>query len=486
MSARRIDPWVVAVCVASIAQTALFASVYPQQRFDPDLIAYLTYFRNWTAGDATLHGIPYFTHPKALLVFALGPLGNASAALAVTAVASAALAGLVYLLARDAFGRGTGLMISACLLLDPSKALLTLKSGADLFVACFLFAAIHLTRGRRVVAAAVCLLLGALVKPVIVPCAACFLAIEGGGRRRWIAALLPFAAIPLIALANQALLGSVHGTDRFFEEFAALRGEDGIGAQSVVHFALWTQLVKTRFIATAAWGLLGLVLWTAADRRRITDPLLLMPLLFLSGYVLLGFTARFMPFFRFFWALEVWFLMFVVFGAVETARRVAAGQRWVERTAVAIVLVLLADAYVVRQIDYRRDFALPFERSMAFARTAEQRLRRDWSAEQTVVVPLALLPYMMWAFPGPERARHVAIAERVALQHTPVEPDWIVYMPLIYASAAARDALPQVIRAGGYEMRETDGESALLARSGIGQLAAGDASAQGKEGEGVP
>ncbi len=471
---RAHDRWPAIVFLANLLHTAAFASAYPNQRFDPDLLAYLTYFRNWLGGDPTLHGIAYFTHPKALMVFGLGPLGNASLALCVTALASAALGSTVYLIARDGLGKHTALLVSALLLLDPSKALLTLKSSADLYVAFFLFAAIRLADRRRVLAAAGCLLLSALVKPVTLPCAAYFLTVDAPRRRRWLAALIPMLAVPLIALATQALLGSVHGTDRFLEEFAALRGGDSVGPESVIHFALWTQLVKSRFLATAAWGFVGLVLWIAGDRRRLGSPLLLMPLLFLFGYLLLGFTSHFMPFFRFFWTLEVWFLMFIVYGAVETARRLAAPQRWVQAAVVGIVVVLLIDNFVARQIDYRRDFGLPFEHSMTFADTATRVLREQRADGQSVLIPLALLPYMMWEFPRAGRAQLIDTAERGALNPQAAPPDWIVYIPLIYASDAAKRWVPRVIQEGGYEVRGGDGDAALLARPAA--AAAADAS----------
>lgn len=465
--------WPVVVFVASLLHTAAFAYVYPHQRFDPDLMAYLVYFRNWWTGDTTLHGIDYFTHPKALLVFGLGPLGEPTLALGVTALVSAGLATLVYLIARAQFGRTTALLISAALLLDPSKAMLTIRSSADLYVAFFLFAAIYLVGRERLIGAACCLFLAALVKPVTLPCAAVFLTLERGGHRRWIAAALPALAIPLIALANYLLLGSVHGTDRFFEAFAQIRTGDAIGPEGVMHFALWTQLVKNRFVATAAFGFVGFVLWLGGDHRRLTSPLFLMPLLFLVGYYLLGFTSHFLPFFRFFWLLEVWFLMFVVYGAVETARRVAAGHAWIERAVVAIVLVLLADNFIGRQMDHQRDFARPFEQSLIFADAAEQVLRERWSLEQQLMIPEGLLPQTLWDFPGERRAHHVQTLERAALRGDRVQPDWILFVPRMHLNDASRGWVEQLIRDGAYEVRETNGEDALLARPGIGTPAEG-------------
>jgi hypothetical protein len=130
----------------------VFSWAYPLHRYDPDLLAYLTYFRNWASGDATLHAMAYFTAPKLLLVFTLGALGNPTAACACTALVSALLGTVVYLIARDAFGRPTALVASFFLLLDPSKAMLTLKSSADLYWRSVLLAVVlpsAITSSRR-------------------------------------------------------------------------------------------------------------------------------------------------------------------------------------------------------------------------------------------------------------------------------------------------------------------------------------------------
>jgi hypothetical protein len=462
-AARPMDRWVAAIFAANVVQALAFARLYPQQRFDPDLLAYLVYFRNWLDHDTSLYGVTYFMHPKALLVFALGPLADVSAAFYCTTIASAVLGSLVYLISRDHFGRLTALLVSAFLLLDPSKAMLTLKSSADLYVALFLFASIWLCDRGRLLPAAVSLLLSALVKPVTLPCAAYFLTVENGGRRRWLAAAIPLLAAPLTLWSNHALLGSAHATDHFFAEFTALRGGESVGPDSVLYFALWTQLVKQRFAATAAWGVIGVLIWLAGDRRHLTAPLLLMPLLFLSGYFALSLVSPFMPFYRFFWPLEIWFLMFLVYGVVEGARRLAGAQRWVPVAVGAFALWLLADAYIVRQFDYRRDVALVFENGMAFATAAEPVLRAQRDDGDSVLAPLALLPYLMWQFPDAGREHRIETAERGAINHPAANPDWILYVPRLSASDAARTWLPELIRTGGYDVRYSDGEAELLA-----------------------
>jgi hypothetical protein len=459
----RVDWWVLGVFAANLLHVFAFDRLYPEHRYDPDLLAYLTYFRNWLADDRTLHTLTYFTAPKVLLVFTLGALGNATAALACTAIASAVLGVVVYLIARDSFGRSTALTASLFLLLDPSKAMLTLKSSADLYLALLVLLAILLADRERPLGAAVCLLLSALVKPVTLPCAVYFLLAPGDRPRRWMAALLPFAAAPLILIAHHMLLGGAFAGARFFDEFASMTAGEPIGPGEVVHYALWSQLIKIRFAGTASWGILGMLLWVAADRTRLTRPLLLMPPLFLSGYLVLSGIAPYPPYFRYFWLLEVWFLMFVVYGALAGARRLAADDIWLRRAVAAVVLLLLADGLIGRQLDYRREYAVPLEQSMRFALAATDLLRAQRTGGETIAAPLGLLPYMMWEFPDAGREGvGIETAERLARERSAVRPDWIVDIPRMYATDATREWMRGVVRSGGYAVYASDGESALL------------------------
>lgn len=464
------DRWIVPIFALNLAHVYVYSRLYPEHRLDADLLAYFTFFRNWLSGDSTLHSLAYYSAPKALLVFTIGMLGNATAALACTAIASAVLGTVVYVIARDSFGLPAALATSVFLLFDPSKAFLTLKSSADLYLALLLFLAVLLANRDRLFAAAACLFLSVLVKPVTLPCAAYFLTVSGNRTRRWLATIIPFGAVPLVLLVNHALLGGALGGARFFDEFATMADMPPLGPTEVVHYALWSQLVKIRFVATASWGLLGMLMWVRSDRSRLIGPLFLMPLLFLCGYVLLSATAPFPPYFRYFWPLEIWFLLFLVFGIFEGARRLAGTDRWLRRAIIAMVLLLLADASIGRQLDYRHDYALPIERAMRFAEIARGTLRAQELPAETVVAPLSLLPYMTWHFPDAVRAHTFDTAERVTRERLMVNPDWIVDIPGMYKTDATRQWIQTLVQNGGYEVSASDGESALLRRAGLRRL----------------
>jgi hypothetical protein len=457
---RRWDWWLPGLFVLHLAHVLLLAHWFPNHLFDADLLAYFVYFRNWLTDDTALFGISYFTHPKPLLVFALGPLANVWLAFCCSAIASAILGSLLYLVGRDQFGRTAGILSSLLFLADSSTAVLTLKSSADMYIALFLFLAIYLCSRERWSAASVSLFLSALIKPVTLPCTLCFLAADARSKKAWLCAIFPFLAIPLTLWANQVLLGSLFGSDSFFKEFAALRDSGPIATGDVVHFAFWTQLVKNRFVSTAPLGFVGVLVWVARDRRRLTSPLLLMPLLFVIGYFMLSVASPFMPFFRFFWALEIWFLGFLAFGVLETARRLARGQRWQRLAVAGLLLFFLTDDLIVLQLRYRDLFAIPFEQSMAFVGSTRNTLRSQPTAGERILAPLAFLPYLMWELN--DATTTVVTAEHATLDDSVARPDWILDVPEIYANPRTREYVAQLVTDGGYRVWLTNGKAALL------------------------
>jgi len=464
-----LDLWPVLLFVVHLAQGLAFSRLYPEHLFDPDILSYFVYFRNWLESTTALHGAAFFNQPKPLLVFGLGPLGDATLAFYCTAVASAALGTLVYLIGRRAFGQATAILWSLLLLLDPQKGFLTLKSSADLYLTVFLFAAIFFLLAGRRGAASVALLFSALVKPVTIPCAAVLLAGNGSRRRRWVYAAIPLLALPLTMLANVVLLGSALDPGQYLREFAMLRDGDSIQPAELVHFALWTQLVKTRFVSTAPLGIVGLFIWVARDRRRLESPLLVIPLLFLGGYLTLTAVTVYMPFFRFFWPLEVWFLGFLTYGIVEIAQRLAVGHRWGQAAVASVLLFFVVDDSVVKHLSYRDHFALPMEANMAFVNSSRAVLATQRAAGEHVLVPLAFQPYLMWELDARGPAE-IATAEQAALHGSGTFPEWILHVPRGYVSQRAQDLVTQLIHDGGYEVRLTDGQASLLALPSAGRV----------------
>src|SRR5207249_1730301 len=108
----------------------------------------------------------------------------------------------------------------------------------------------------------------------------------------------------------------------------------------------------------------GLALWLARDTRRLRSPVVLLPLLFLAGYVLLGVVSPYAPFFRFFWPVQVWFLGFILFGMLRAARRVARGEHRLTLAITGVLLLFLVEDHVTAAVGYEARLALPFEQAM--------------------------------------------------------------------------------------------------------------------------
>jgi hypothetical protein len=463
------DYWPLAVAAAHLGHTLWFGSAYPEVVYDPDLLAYFVYWTNLVTGTTSLHDAPYFTVPKPLLVFLLGPLDNAQAAFAVSALAAGVFGALVYLIATRLFGRPAALLCSAVLLLDVDRATLTARASADFFLALFLFASIHLTLGRRYRLSGLAIALAALVKPVALPCAVHLLAVEGEDRRRaWAGAAIALVALPLTLLSNHLLLGSAFGTQRFFAGFAAMSDGAQMATGDLLRFVLWVELAKTIFVATAPFGVLGLIVWIGADRRRLTSPFLLVPLALLAGYVALSITTPFIAFFRFFWPVQVWFACFVVVGMLETCRRLAPESRTLRLGAAAALFFFLFDEQMARQLRYRTHFAAPFQRAMSFVATTDGLLASARTSGQTILTPLAFFPYLLWTI---DDVRHHPALVRMAEVHATQgaagpPPDWVIYVPSFFLRAESREPVERLLASGMYApvLASPDGIGALYLR----------------------
>lgn len=459
------DFWPFLLFTIHLGHALLFGHLYPHHRYDTDLIAYFIYFRNWFNQSPALYAVNFFPVPKPLPVFLLGPIGNVNWAFYLSAIASASLGSLVYLIARKFFGRTAGLLFSLVLLLDPMKGILTVESSADLYLGLFFLLTIYLSSINHPLLASGSLLLSALVKPVTLPCTLYFLLDSNiEKRQRWICTVLPLLAIPLTLFVHHAVLGGTTSLARFISEFTSLRDIPALTPGQVPSFVLWTQLVKTRFPLTALWGFLGILLWLTSDRRHLTSPLLLLPLLFLFGYIGLSLSNPYTPFFRFFWSIELWFLGFLSYGIVEGMRRLFPNQELARKGAVCLLLFFLLDDSLKYYFSYRNKFALPFEDGMAFVNNSLQVLEQEKKAAETVLTSLAFVPPVLWALNVYGRTDIVFSVEESSVKAPALKPDWIVYVPTISANPRTQQWVDHLLSEGGYQARFTDGSSVLFHR----------------------
>jgi hypothetical protein len=305
------------------------------------------------------------------------------------------------------------------------------------------------------------------VKPVALPCALHLLAVQNDRRRwAWAAAVIPFCFVPLVFASNYALLGSLLGPDRFFAGFDTISDGMLMPSTEVLRFVVWVQLVKSSFVATAPIGFLGMVAWLAADKQRLTHPFFLVPLLFLLGYVAMSTVTPFVPFFRFFWLVQVWFVGFIVHGVAEIGRALGGDRRWARVAMMTALLAFLCDDHLVRQLRYRHAFAGPFQEAMAFVASTSPTLTHQRREGETILTPLAFLPYLLWQLDDArEHPNVLVLAEDWARTPIRTKPDWILYVPESYLSRETRHYVDQLLATGDYATRIVEGSSALLERT---------------------
>jgi hypothetical protein len=403
-------------------------------------------------GSGVLRGAEFFNYPKPLMVLLLGPLGNVLAAAMLTSVVTGILGVVVYLIGKVAFGRTAGILWSLVLLGDPSRIFLALKSSADLYLTVLLFLSIWFFQCRRYGFSALGILLAALVKPVVLPCMLPFVWMPGGDKKRWWYFGLPLLALPATLFMNQLLLGGAFDSGKYPGEFAALRGLAGMKPWDIPYFVFWTLLVDFRFGITLLLAVAGVVWWVSRDRNRLKSPILLMPMLFFGGYLGLACVTSYMPFFRFFWPLEIWSLGFMVFTAVEVGRLAGRfNSRIFSFATTSLVIALIFFNSLKGFSRYIETFATPMERDRAFVKTAVDLLARDRGSKESVLAPLVFQPQLMWFLPGAGDSKSI-FASEIAVHKAAGQtlPTWILDVPSSYLSCPSSGFASQLTHSGLY------------------------------------
>jgi hypothetical protein len=105
---------------------------------------------------------------------------------------------------------------------------------------------------------------------------------------------------------------------------------------------------------------------------------------------------------------------------------------------------------------------------MAFVGATDTTLARDRVAGETILTPLAFLPYLIWANDdarlSPEVVRTAELPEEDAKLPP---PDWILYVPMAFLNTPARDYVNGLLQRGSYRpiMVSEQGTAALYMRT---------------------
>jgi hypothetical protein len=487
-----------AVAVAVVLQSLWLAHLYPAAYLDADLLSYLAYYRDLRAGEPVPFG---YTVPKALPILLFGPLADPGLVLWASIAIAALGGGLLYAIARRAFGPAVALVAAVLYLLDPMRGVLTLRSSVDLAVGVALLGAVFALQRRAVVWAGVAMLVAALGKPPAIACAVALALVPGvPWRRRLLAMLLPALALPATAALDAALEGRslVAGIAALtlpdqHERFVRVAQARVLGLGETIRLIGGEWFGGTLFARTWPLVLLGVALclarpladalaragaagaasrlrrWApsaepgagaAGDPRGFAAPILLVPLLLALAYLAIALVHPMIVFTRFFWPLAVALALLAALAVVWVVTRLPVATPVRVALAAALVAALLADRLDDQR--WRASIMLrPFEDHAALADEAVRRIARADTCDGSVLVPLAYLPLAAWHAPGKLRRGELCAVEDWAEGRGCATPSCVLFIPAAPTTEHAREAMGRLVH-GGFVVEVGDDSGALV------------------------
>lgn len=432
-----------------VAQGLWLAQSYPAAHLDADLLSYLAYYRDWRHGEIAAFG---YTVPKVLPVLLLGPLGTPESAFAATLLVAAAGGAILFVLATATFGRLVGILAAVLYVLDPMRAVLTLRSSVDLYTGVALLGAMLALREKAVVLAGALVLLAALGKPVAAGCGLAVLLVPGVPlRRRLLAAALPWLALPAAAWLDAALEGrpllAAFSLPDQHERFVAVAQAPARSWDGFLQLVVGDWLGRLLFAHTWPLVLIGTGLYAVASLRGRAGGdgdrrawLLVVPGLLAAAYLGLAAVHPFVVFTRFFWLPSLVLSVLAAYALVEIARRMPGSGAIGAVLGVVLGFTLLLD----RAADHRwreRIMLAPFESHAALADRATSLIADEGRCPGEAIVPLAYLPLAAWRAPGKLQRGELCAVEDWADGRGCARPECVLFMPAAPTTARARVAL---------------------------------------------
>lgn len=472
-----------ATALAVVLQGAWLAHHFPNAYLDADLLSYLAYYRDLTAGAATPFG---YTVPKVLPVALFGPTGSPEASFWMTLLAAAAGGACVFLLAARLFGLGVAALAALAYVFDPLRSILTLRSSADLYVGVGMLAAMYALSRRAVVWAGLAILVASLAKPLALVGGLAILVVPGVPLgRRLVATALPVLALPAVAALDAALDGrsvlagisSLRLPDDH-QSFVRVAQGPPLGWLASVRMLLVDWFGTLLFARTWPLVVIGSLLyvarsllarWEAAGEGHepagVDGQLLLlsMPLLLTGAYVVLAMLDPFVFFTRFFWVLAAALTILAAYGAVAVVSY-APLPAWGRGSLAAVfALALLADRW--DDFAWRRSLTLdPFETHASLASRGVAVIADESRCAGPAVVPLAYLPLAAWRAPAKLRRGELCAIEDWAAGRGCDQPTCALVMPAAPTTPDARAASVRLLESG-WTVEVFDGKGALVRRA---------------------
>lgn len=479
-SGRQAEVGAAVTAVAVVLQGVFLAQWYPNAHLDADLLSYLAYYRDWSAGVATPFG---YTVPKVLPVALFGPMGSPEASFALSLAVAAIGGGFAFLLAARVFGIGVAVLASVAYVFDPLRSILTLRSSADLFVGVGLLGAMYALSVRAVIWAGLAILVASLAKPLALVGGLAVLVVPRVAlSRRLVAAALPLLALPAVAGLDAALDGRsavagvlALGLPDDHNAFVRVAQGPPLGWLESLDMLFMDWFGKLLFARTWPLLLIGVLLYAGRTivlwRDRDSDSghaqpidrqfvVLAVPLLLTGAYVALAILDPFVFFTRFFWILAAALTILAAYGAVAIASY-APLPAWGRGVLIGIFgLALLADRF--DDFAWRKQLMLdPFETHASIADRGVEVIADDGRCKGAAVVPLAYLPLAAWRVPGKLRRGELCAMEDWAAGRGCGEPTCFLVMPAAPTTEAAREASHRLLRSG-WTIELSDDHGALV------------------------
>ena len=392
--------------VLVVLQGAWLALAHPALRLDPDLLSYLTHWRDWRAGVPASFG---YTVPKVLPFLLFGAAGSPEFAQALSILCAAAAGAALVDVSRRSFGIAAGLLVGLFYLLDPLRVVLMLRSSADLLVGVGLILAAWAWSRGHVRAAGLALLVAALAKPMAVPCGLVLLLPQAAVplRRRCFAAALPVLALGASVWLEGALAGRglaaivtspVLPTQHIgFAALAAGGARDGVAALRLIVGEWMGGLLFARSwpLIVAGAVVLAARSWRGEPGARAARVLVVAPILLVATYALLAWHQPIAVYTRFAWPLTVAAAVLAALALTACGALLARRPTIALAVSAGLACLVLLD----REQDWKWRAPLMVAPWEANAAAVEQGLAEMAAAPGCAagaVVPLAYLPLARW------------------------------------------------------------------------------------------
>lgn len=408
--------------------STLFAGflLFPELIHDPDFYAYKIYWSEIFERTGLLVEWEYFNHPKLLNILLAGIFPTAEMSFVFHCFLSGILPVIIRRISLKGFGIEATWFWLFFLFWEPSRFSLAAQSSADFQLALLLYLGIYAYLCGNTWLASLCFLCGALVKPVASLCGLALVPFT----KRWAVGILqgaiPFLGILISVGLHQIFFESWLNPSGFLGKFAEIRGVEGTPFWALPWFVFYTFLAENKWGALSVLGYFGAALWISSERFRLYHPVFSVPLLLVAGYTGLALLGGFMPFFRFFWPVEIWLSGFMAYGIAQAGFFLSQHSRLARAAFFAALIAAAGLALGKAWVRYVTHIATPLSIERRFLMESCDFVATHRKPGEKVSVPLAGAPYLLYKARSPREPNFIVVQE---LKKGSLPVDWQIIAP---------------------------------------------------------